>query len=148
MDSFNRPVIGFTVALIMDARNQDELAFVLGHEAAHHVEGHIPKRQDQAMSGALMAGILAQASGLTPEEVQQAQTLGAEVAARSHSKDFELQADALGAEIALVAGFDPVRGTAFFDRLPDPGDRFLGSHPPNAARKAVVAATVRRLTGS
>ncbi|WP_374397738.1 M48 family metalloprotease [Tabrizicola sp.] len=148
VDSFNRPVIGFTVALIMDARNQDELAFVLGHEAAHHVEGHIPKRQDQAMSGALMAGILAQASGLTPEEVQQAQTLGAEVAARSYSKDFELQADALGAEIALVAGFDPVRGTAFFDRLPDPGDRFLGSHPPNAARKAVVAATVRRLTGS
>ena len=100
------------------------------------------------MSGALMAGILAQASGLTPEEVKQAQDLGAEVAARSYSKDFELQADALGAEIALVAGFDPVRGTAFFDRLPDPGDRFLGSHPPNAARKAVVAATVRRRTGS
>jgi Zn-dependent protease with chaperone function len=148
IDSFNRPVIGFTLALIADARNADELAFVLGHEAAHHVEGHIPKRQDQAMSGALMAGILAQASGLTPEEVKQAQELGAEVAARSYSKDFELQADALGAEIALVAGFDPVRGTAFFDRLPDPGDRFLGSHPPNAARKAVVAATVRRLTGS
>ena len=148
VDSFNRPVIGFTLALIADARNADELAFVLGHEAAHHVEGHIPKRQDQAMSGALMAGILAQASGLSPEEVKQAQSLGAEVAARSYSKDFELQADALGAEIALVAGFDPVRGAAFFDRLPDPGDKFLGSHPPNAARKAVVAATVRRLTGS
>ena len=148
VDSFNRPVIGFTLALIADARNADELAFVLGHEAAHHIEGHIPKRKDQAMSGALMAGILAQASGLSPEEVKQAQNLGAEVAARSYSKDFELEADALGAEIALVAGFDPIRGAAFFDRLSDPGDRFLGSHPPNAARKAVVAATVRRLTGS
>ena len=148
LDSFNRPVIGFTLALIADARNADELAFVLGHEAAHHIEGHIPKRQDQAMSGALMAGILAQASGLSPEEVKEAQNLGAEVAARSYSKEFELQADALGAEVALVAGYDPVRGTAFFDRLPDPGDKFLGSHPPNAARKAQVAATVRRLTGS
>lgn len=147
LDSFNRPVIGFTLALIADARNQDELAFVLGHEAAHHIEGHIPKRQDQALSGALMAGVLAQASGLSPEEVRAAQNMGAEVAARSYSKDFELQADALGAEITLVAGYDPIRGTGFFDRLPDPGDKFLGSHPPNAQRKAVVAATVRRLRG-
>ncbi|WP_333816728.1 M48 family metallopeptidase [Tabrizicola sp.] len=148
LDSFNRPVIGFTLALIADARNADELAFVLGHEAAHHISGHIPKRQDQAMSGALLAGVLAQASGLSPEEVRAAQNMGAEVAARSYSKDFELEADSLGAEIALVAGYDPMRGTGFFDRLPDPGDKFLGSHPPNAARKAVVAATVRRLTGS
>lgn len=147
LDSFNRPVIGFTLALIADARNQDELAFVLGHEAAHHIEGHIPKRQDQALSGALMAGVLAQASGLSAEEVRAAQNMGAEVAARSYSKDFELQADALGAEITLVAGYDPIRGTGFFDRLPDPGDKFLGSHPPNAQRKAVVAATVRRLRG-
>ena len=148
LDRFNRPVIGFTLALIADARNQDELAFVLGHEASHHIEGHIPKRQDQALSGALLAGVLAQANGLTAEEVIQAQNLGAEVAARSYSKDFELEADALGAEIALAAGYDPVRGTGFFDRLPDPGDKFLGSHPPNAARKAVVVATVRRLQGS
>ncbi|MBL9051047.1 MAG: M48 family metallopeptidase [Tabrizicola sp.] len=147
IDKFNRPVIGFTLALIADARNADELAFVLGHEAAHHIAGHIPKRQDQALSGALLAGVLAQASGLSPDEVRAAQNLGAEVAARSYSKEFELEADALGAEIALVAGFDPVRGTGFFDRLPDPGDRFLGSHPPNAQRKAQVAATVRRLLG-
>lgn len=148
LDSLNRPVIGFTLALIADARNPDELAFVLGHEASHHIEGHIPKRQDQAMSGAILAGVLAQASGLSPDEVRAAQNLGAEAAARSYSKTFELEADALGAEIALVAGYDPVRGTGFFDRLPDPGDKFLGSHPPNGQRKAVVAATVRRLQAS
>jgi predicted Zn-dependent protease len=148
LDKFGRPVIGFTLALIADARNPDELAFVLGHEAAHHISGHIPKRQDQALSGALMAGVLAQASGLSAEEVRAAQNIGAEVAARSYSREFELEADALGAEIALQAGYDPVRGSGFFDRLPDPGDRFLGSHPPNAERKALVAQTVRRLRGS
>lgn len=148
LDRMGRPVIGFTLALIADARNPDELAFVLGHEAAHHIAGHIPKRNDQALSGALLAGVLAQASGLSPEEVRAAQNMGAEVAARSYSKEFELEADALGAEIAFAAGYDPVRGTGFFDRLPDPGDKFLGSHPPNADRKALVAATVRRLRGS
>ncbi|MDZ4068910.1 MAG: M48 family metallopeptidase [Tabrizicola sp.] len=148
VDRQGRPIVGFTLALIADARNADELAFVVGHEAAHHIAGHIPKRADQAMSGALLAGVLAQASGLSADEVRAAQNMGAEVAARSYSKDFELEADALGAEIALIAGFDPVRGAAFFDRLPDPGDKFLGSHPPNADRKAVVLATVRRMTGA
>lgn len=148
LDNRGRPVVGFTLALIADARNADELAFVLGHEAAHHIAGHIPRRQDQAAAGALVAGVLAQASGLSPEEVRAAQNLGAEVAARSYSREFELEADALGAEIALLAGFDPILGAGFFDRLPDPGDRFLGSHPPNAQRKAQVAAVVRRLTGS
>jgi predicted Zn-dependent protease len=147
LDSRGRPVVGFTLALIRDARNADELAFVLGHEAAHHIAGHIPRRQEQAMSGALLAGVLAQANGLSPEEVRAAQNMGAQVAARTYSREFELEADALGAEIALIAGFDPVRGSGFFDRLPDPGDKFLGSHPPNAQRKAQVAATVRRLTG-
>jgi predicted Zn-dependent protease len=147
VDNRNRPVIGFTLALIADARNVDELAFVLGHEAAHHIEGHIPRRQDQALSGALLAGVLAQASGLSPEEVRAAQNAGAEIAARSYSKEFELAADALGAEIALAAGYDPIRGTGFFDRLPDPGNRFLGTHPPNGQRKALVVATVRRLKG-
>ena len=145
LDSRGRPVIGFTLALITDAANPDELAFVMGHEAAHHIAGHIPRREDQALAGALVAGVLAQAGGLSPEEVRAAQDLGAEVAARSYSREFELEADALGAEIALIAGFDPVRGTGFFDRLPDPGDRFLGSHPPNAERKATVAAAARRL---
>lgn len=148
LDRMGRPVIGFTLALIADARNPDELAFVLGHEAAHHIAGHIPKRQDQALSGALLAGVMAQASGLSPDEIRAAQNLGAEVAARSYSREFELEADALGAEIASRAGYDPIRGSGFFDRLPDPGDRFLGSHPPNAERKALVAATVRRLSGS
>jgi predicted Zn-dependent protease len=147
LDRYGRPVLGFTLALIKDARNPDELAFVMGHEAAHHIAGHIPRREDQARTGALVAGVLAQAGGLTPDEVRAAQSLGAEVAARSYSREFELEADALGAEISFMAGYDPIRGTGFFDRLPDPGDRFLGSHPPNAERKAVVAGTVRRLQG-
>lgn len=148
IDNRGRPVIGFTLALIRDAGNADELAFVLGHEAAHHIAGHIPKRQEEALTGALLAGVLAQASGLSPDEVRAAQDFGAEVAARSFSREFELQADALGAEITLAAGYDPIRGAGFFDRLPDPGDKFLGSHPPNGQRKALVVATVRRLTPS
>ncbi len=148
LDRAGRPILAFTSALLADARNADELAFVMGHEAAHHILGHIPQQQSSAMTGALVAGILAQASGAGQQGIEVAQQMGAAVGARSYSKDFELEADALGAEIAYRAGFDPLRGAAFFDRLPDPGDQFLGSHPANGQRKAVVRRVMAQLAGS
>lgn len=147
VDNAGRPILAFTVPLLRDARNRDELAFVMGHEAAHHIAGHLPRQQNTAMAGAVLAGILAQVSGGGEQAIATAQEFGATVGARQYSKEFELEADSLGAEIAFVAGFDPLRGTAFFDRLPDPGDQFLGSHPANAQRKATVAASVARLGG-
>ncbi|MDO8882879.1 MAG: M48 family metallopeptidase [Pseudotabrizicola sp.] len=145
LDRSGRPIIGFTLALIADARNVDEIAFVVGHEAAHHIAGHIPQVQRTATTGAVLAGVLAQASGAPPEAVRAAQQMGATMGARTYARNFELEADALGAEIAFRAGFDPVRGAGFFDRLPDPGDQFLGSHPPNAQRVEAVRRVVAGL---
>lgn len=145
LDRAGRPIIGFTLALIADARNADEIAFVVGHEAAHHIAGHIPQVQRTATTGAVLAGVLAQASGAPPEAVRAAQQMGATMGARTYARNFELEADALGAEIAFRAGFDPVRGAAFFTRLPDPGDQFLGSHPPNAQRVETVRRVVATL---
>lgn len=145
IDTLGRPYVVFTPSLIAMARNADELAFVLGHEAAHHIAGHIPKRQEMALSGAILAGAMAGAAGLSRDEVRAAQAAGAEIGARQFSQEFELEADSLGAQIAWFAGFDPVQGAAFFDRLPDPGQTFLASHPPNALRKTVVADTVAQL---
>jgi Zn-dependent protease with chaperone function len=145
LDRSGRPVIGFTLPLIADARNQDELAFVLGHEAAHHIAGHIPQTQARATEGALVGGLLATLGGLDPQSVDTFAQLGATVGARRFSKDFELEADALGTVITARAGYSPVRGAEFFNRIPDPGDRFLGSHPPNADRIRVVQATAARI---
>lgn len=145
IDKAGRPIVVFTIALIADARNVDEIAFVMGHEASHHILGHIPRREDSAQTTAILAAVLAQASGAPPDAVREATSLGAEFGARRFSKDFELEADALGTEIALLAGFDPVRGAAFFSRLPDPGDQFLGSHPPNAERQDLVRRTAAGL---
>lgn len=145
VDRAGRPILGFNAALIAQARNADELAFVMGHEAAHHIQGHNPQRDQAALSGAILGTIIAKAQGRPEAQIEQAGMIGAELGARRFSKDFELEADAVGTEIALMAGFDAVRGSAFFDRLPDPGDRFLGSHPANAERKALVRATEARL---
>jgi Zn-dependent protease with chaperone function len=147
LDPSGRPMIGFTLALIADARDADEIAFVIGHEAAHHILGHIPQSQAKAETGAVLAGMLARASGASIENIRVAQQMGAQMGARTYAKNFELEADALGAQITLQAGYDPLRGSAFFDRLPDPGDEFLGSHPPNAQRKETVRRVVASYTG-
>lgn len=145
LDRQGRPVVAFTLALIADARNEDELAFVLGHEAAHHIAGHIGRQQQNAMAGAVIFAGLASLSGGDASAVRSAQQLGAEVGARSYSKNFELEADALGTIITQRAGYDALRGAEFFTRIPDPGDKFLGTHPPNASRIDVVRRTAAGL---
>ena len=136
------PILGFTLPLIAEARNQDEIAFVIGHEAAHHILGHIPQTQRNAGTGAILAGILVAAGGGDAGAIQNAQQIGATLGARGYSQRYELQADYLGVEITERAGFDALRGAEFFNRIPDPGDSFLGSHPPNAERMNTVRAAV------
>lgn len=142
LDKQGRPVVAFTLALIAEARNEDELAFVLGHETAHHIAGHIARQQQNAVAGAVIFAGIATLTGGGAEAVRTAQQLGAQVGARTYSKEFELEADALGTIITKRAGYDPLRGAVFFTRIPDPGDKFLGTHPPNAARIDVVRRTV------
>jgi Zn-dependent protease with chaperone function len=141
LDSAGRPVLTFTQALIRDARNEDEIAFVLGHESAHHIEQHLARQQQAAVGGAIVGSILGSLVGADATTVEQLGRAGASVGALRFSKDHELEADALGTIITHRAGYDPVRGAEFFTRIPDPGDRFLGTHPPNADR----IATVRRV---
>ncbi|MEI4234354.1 M48 family metallopeptidase [Roseovarius sp. D22-M7] len=138
LDRSGRPIIAFTLPMIAAVRNADELAFVMGHEAAHHIEGHIPRQQQNAAAGAILLGGLASLSGASQGVVDQAVDIGAGVGARSYSKRFELEADALGTVVTHRSGYDPLRGVDFFTQIPDPGNRFLGTHPPNADRVAIV----------
>lgn len=142
-DNSGRPVIGFTQALLADARNSDELAFILGHEAAHHIRDHLPRRQNAANTGAALGGILAAVIGADTGGIRQAANLGGLVGSRRYSPDFELEADRVGTRIAIRAGYDPVRGAEYFTRIPDPGNGFLASHPPNQSRIETVRAAAR-----
>ena len=138
LDETGHPVIGFTRALLGEMMNRDELAFALSHEAAHHIEGHIPQAQVSAQTGALIGVVIGSLAGLDQGGVEVAQNIGGTVGARRFSKGFELEADALGARIAQRAGYNPRRGVLYFQDTADPGDRFLGTHPPNADRIRVV----------
>lgn len=142
LDESGRPVIGFTQALFREMRNRDELAFALSHEAAHHIRGHIPQTQTSAQTGALLGAVIGSLAGLDSSGIEVAQNIGGTVGARRFSKGFELEADELGARIAEMSGYDPLRGVLYFQDAADPGDRFLGTHPPNSDRIRIVRQAV------
>lgn len=145
LDRNGRPIIVFTLALITEARNTDELAFIMGHEASHHILGHLPRQAQGASLGGTLAGSLASALGADSSTAEALANVGATIGSRAYSKDMELEADQLGTVLAWDAGYDPDRGAAFFMRIPDPGNEFLGSHPPNARRIAIIRRTVADL---
>lgn len=136
-DRQGRPIIAFTVPMLLDVKNTDELALIMSHEAAHHIEGHLKKKKTNAIAGAVIFGILGAAAGVDVTD------LGAQVGARQYSKQYELEADRLGTVIAKRAGYNPIKGAEYFTRIPDPGNRFLGSHPPNADRIATIQSAAK-----
>jgi predicted Zn-dependent protease len=151
-----RPVIAFNRAFINDVRNEDEVAFVIGHEMGHHMANHLAKRQSQAVAGALIVGALAGIAGnaIDPDmsDAAMRQAVGAGMAvgalggSRAYSQSYELEADTIGVYIALAAGYDPERGARVFARgqaaqNADGSLNFLATHPPSARRLAQVSAT-------
>ncbi|MFN7001940.1 MAG: M48 family metalloprotease [Roseinatronobacter sp.] len=143
-DERGRPIISFTESLIRELRSHDEIALIFGHEAAHHIADHIPRIQREAQTGALLGGIAAALLGADEATARQIMSATASVGARRYAKPFELEADRIGAVIAERGGYDALRGAQIFRRIPDPGNQFLGTHPPNAERLREVEAAVAR----
>jgi Zn-dependent protease with chaperone function len=150
------PVIRFSMPILQDAKSDDEVGFILGHEYGHLIGQHIVKQQQQAIAGALILGAIAaygNASAASagqyydPNDVSRSIELGAAVGQKAFSQTYELESDMLGTRIAHYAGYDPIKGAQFFAR--DEAARsksgqlsFWGTHPADEKRMAVVIATM------
>lgn len=144
VDRRGRPFVLVTRPLLAEIRNEDEIALVLAHEAAHHILNHLQRQRDDSSKGATVLAQAATRDGGSRREIREARRVGALVGARLFAQEYELQADALAALILRDAGFDPLRGAEFFKRIPDPGNHALNTHPSNAARLTVVRDAVLR----
>ncbi|MCU9839356.1 M48 family metalloprotease [Ruegeria sp. WL0004] len=157
-DENRRPLVIFTLPMIADARNPDELAFVMGHEMGHHLAAHIEKQQQQALAGALILGVAAAYAGSSPyvdpviarQNVDTAVQLGAEIGNLAFSQTYELESDVIATYITKAAGYDPVKGARFFARPENPKHSngqlsFWGTHPADEKRIATVLATAERM---
>lgn len=160
------PFIAFTIPLIADARNEHEIAFVLGHEFGHHIAEHIQKQKQQALAGALVMGVLtaygqsasyqynaSYNSYNAQKEMERNMQVGAQIGQTAFSQSYELEADVIGAHIAAAAGYDPIIGARYFARPEAARSEagrlsFWGTHPPDEKRVATVIATVEIIKSS
>lgn len=141
-----RPVVAMTTQLVAATANSDEIAFILGHESAHHISDHLGRAQSQAMTGALVLGALATLGNASDDVVSDMMDLGAALGGRAYSQSYELEADRLGAYIAARAGYDPGRGALVFARpVLAGGGGLLSTHPGSAQRQTAAAATAAEI---
>jgi predicted Zn-dependent protease len=120
--------VGFHSGLILASRTESELAGVMGHEISHVLQRHAARgAMGQRGSGimqlaALAAAILAARSGSSSSgQATEAAILGGQALAiqnqLDYSRDFEREADRIGIQVMMRAGFDPQGMVGFFDRL-------------------------------
>ena len=105
--TFPGGAMGITRGIMVDLDNEAQLAALLGHEIGHVNARHAAQRQGQAMVAAVAAtgiNIIGSAygfGGITDIGTQ----LGASALLSSYSRDNEREADALGQEYMVRAGY-------------------------------------------
>jgi len=148
-------VIVLHKGVIEAARNDDEVALVLGHEMGHQIANHIGRGQRNttlgALGGALLGGLAGAALGVPADAlVDTGARLGGTAGRLAFSKEQEREADFLAARAMRDAGFDLRRGRGFLVTLAALSDgrgasSFLATHPAGPDRLASFDAAVARL---
>ncbi|NES24243.1 MAG: M48 family metalloprotease [Symploca sp. SIO3E6] len=117
--------------LLTEADNEAEVASVMAHEIAHIVGRHAIKQ----MKEAAIANGLTAAAGLDQNVAIQ---LGVDLALRRpNSRQHELEADKLGLENLVRAGYAPYGMVSFMEKLLQTGrsvPEFLSTHPATPQR--------------
>ena len=136
--------IGVHTGLLAVAKNQDQLATVLGHEVGHVLARHSAERvsdQFATQIAAQGAGVLlgAVASPATQGLAMAALGVGAQGVVLKFSRTHESEADKIGLDLMAKAGFDPRESVPLWENMEaaSQGARppeFLSTHPSPATR--------------
>jgi beta-barrel assembly-enhancing protease len=145
--------VGVNTGLLLDTRNESELAGVLAHEVSHVTQRHIARgieaagRTNLVSTAATLAAILLGAiagvgGNATLGVITAAQTISAE-SQLAFTRENESEADRVGIALMAQAGFDPNAMPAFFEEMgrrtqlsPDKIPELLRSHPVTSERIA------------
>jgi len=116
-------------------REKCEIAFILGHEMAHVIQGHVMERM-------IINSAIAAVSRTAPVRYELTACLrkvGIKFLESAYSQDQELEADKLGIHLVSAAGYDPRGSIKLLSRLGKSANEstlgnYFCSHPPCKAR--------------
>lgn len=130
----------------------DELAHIMGHEVSHAIANHTAEQMSRAMA----ADLALQVGGAVVGANQQ-QLSGAALAAQlaldlPNSRTAESEADQIGTELAIRAGYDPDAVLSLWQKMGSIGGgqrppEFLSTHPAPQSRQAALAELIEGMRG-
>lgn len=143
-------VIGMNSGVILNSKNESELAAVMAHEITHVTQRHLARQFEEASkysllnAAALIGAILI---GIQNPEAGMAAMTGITGLSAQNSANFtranEQEADRIGMQVLVSAGYDPRGMPAFFETLQQisrysqsRAPEFLRTHPLTTSRIA------------
>jgi predicted Zn-dependent protease len=152
--------MGFNSGLIIAAQSESELAAVMAHEIAHVTQKHLARMisgQKYTMIASLAALAVAILASRSNPQAGQAIMVASQAGAIQSQLNFtrrhEKEADRVGLNILVAAGFDPQGMAAFFERLQKAGrfyengaPSYLRTHPLTYERIADIQSRTQEIT--
>ncbi len=148
--TFGGGLLYVNAGLLARMENEAQLAMVLAHEIAHVTESHVTKGIEESYGIQLLgeiARVTATSTGATnrvpipPSLLQKTYDYSMKAAVSGHGRANESEADVVGMEYMVKAGYDPREAPKTFEQLlKEYGDQttlqnfFYGDHPTNKSR--------------
>lgn len=123
--------------------DEEGLAVVMGHEIAHAIARHGNERMSQQLAIQLGGIGLAVAMSQKPQEVQNiflaSYGVGSTLGALKYSRVHETEADKMGVVFMALAGYDPNKSIAFWERMKQASGgakvpEIISTHPSDETR--------------
>lgn len=146
--------IACTRGILLDLENEAELSALLGHELGHVNARHSAEQMSKGMLTQTVVGGLAALAGTQGaaygQIAAQLGSIGAGALLASYSRENEREADALGMQYMVQAGYSPQGMVGLMDVLrsksehkPSTIDLMFATHPMSDERYQTAVATAR-----
>jgi predicted Zn-dependent protease len=134
--------IGVYTGLLKYAKNQDQLAAVIGHEVGHVIAKHGNERVSSQMATEAGLGIAAAVLGSTQNENSAMILAGLGLGVQygiilPFSRKHESEADVIGLDLMAKSGFNPEESVTLWQNMAAAGlspPEFLSTHPSGETR--------------